>query len=110
MSAGARAAPAPDDRLARLLALEAELRTARSLLAVRDEAFATLLARLADTERLVHQQAEALRRCETLHARLEEERQHAVAVATGLERSRLLRYTRLPRALYGRLLRLLGRR
>ena len=100
--------PAPDtDVLARVLELEGELRAARSLLAVRDEAFQTLLARLVDTERLVHQQREKLGTYETSHRNLTAERDRAMALARGLEQLRLFRYTRAPRAAYGFVLRLL---
>ena len=106
------ASDAPDvtEPLTRLLELEAELRAARSLLAVRDEAFHTLLDRLVETERLVHQQREALAVCDARHTGLEAERDRAVALAQTLEQLRLFRYTRAPRAAYGFVLRLLGLR
>ena len=95
------ASPAADDPLARVLALEVELRTTQSLLAARDEAFRTLLARLVEVEGLVHQQGEALRVCGTRHSRLEVERDQAMALATGLRQLRVFRYSRAPRAIYG---------
>ena len=104
-----RPGPAPDDPLARLLALEAELRTTRSLLEARDESFRVLLDRLIEVERLVHRQARALRTCETRHGRLEAERAQAVALADGLQRLRVFRFTRAPRALYGAVRRWLER-
>jgi len=97
---------AADDPLARVLALEAKLRTTRSLLEARDEGFRVLLGRLIEVEHLVHQQGLALRVCDTRHSRLETERDQAVALAAGLQQLRLYRYTRAPRAVYGFLRRL----
>lgn len=110
----AEATPVPaEDPLPRIRELEAELRAARALLETRNESFRALLARLVETERLVHEQARDLRklgRCEERLVEVEAERDAAVALATTLQQLRLYRYTRVPRAAYGFILRRLGMR
>jgi hypothetical protein len=100
---GDGASVAPDDGPARVLALEGEVRRLRALLEVRNDAFRALMARLVAVE-LRAQASE----CD----RLRKERDDAVALATVLENLKIYRYTRWPRAVYGKLLglrRALGR-
>jgi len=92
----------------RVLELEAELRSIRVLLEVRNEAFRALMARLVSVESHRYAADDRLRHAE--YAQLIAERDAAVELATVLQNMKIFRYTTWPRAFYGALRRLRRRR
>jgi hypothetical protein len=100
----------PRDRRRRILQLESELRVLRGLLDVRNEAFRALMARLVSLEAGVHAAEDESRRLRAESARLTRERDLAVELSTVLQNMKVFRYTKWPRAAWGVLLRLSGRR
>jgi len=93
---GAALASGEAQLLGRVLGLEAEVRTLRALLDVRNEAFRALMARLVAVE-LRAQAGE----CD----RVTRERDDALALANALQNMKIFRYSKWPRDAYGVFLR-----
>jgi hypothetical protein len=86
----------------RVLGLEAEVRSVRAVLEVRNEAFRSLMARLVAVEHGAHAGGSG---CED-RAQLIAERDAAIELAAVLQNMKVFRYSTWPRAMYAALLRL----
>jgi Tfp pilus assembly protein FimV len=104
---GDAAALTDADLRRRVRELEAELRTVRHLLEVRDEAFRALVARLVAVECQAYAETEGAPRGNL--AEIIAERNAAVELANALQNMKVFRYSRWPRTIYGALRRRAGR-